>query len=113
MYDAIKFFGSPAELLSFTGLLSRLENEHKQAEVKRIADEEFEKNVRSNKSVRYQVLSPDGIAITHEDYGTKEEAISAFELWKERYVQQGYYSTNKWEKIAVEDLADYCSIEEV
>ena len=46
MYDAIKFFGSPAELLSFTGLLSRLENEHKQAEVKRIADEEFEKNVR-------------------------------------------------------------------
>jgi hypothetical protein len=77
---------------------------------------EREKWLATDKSVakRYEVLSPDGISINCEGYFTsKKRAITAFWEWVKRYEAQGYYSTIRGGerlRIAVSDLADYCSI---
>lgn len=64
---------------------------------------------------RIQVLSPDGFTIEfdREYYTTKEKAFEAFDKWKERYKVQGYYSSNNYGRIPLEDLEDYMSFREI
>ncbi len=54
----------------------------------------------------YNVLSPDGIFISCEPFNTEEEAVKYAYQWCKRYERQGYYSTNRWEKIPLEDLPE-------
>jgi hypothetical protein len=62
---------------------------------------------------RFDVLSPDGFSIDRVDtYSSRKKAIAAFEVWKKRYEAQGYYSSNRG-RIALEDLADCCSLIEI
>jgi len=58
----------------------------------------------------YQILSPDGIEIGNESYTSLKQARKAFKDWQARYKVQGYYSTNQWGRIPVEDLESYCEI---
>jgi hypothetical protein len=64
---------------------------------------------------RYQVLSPDGFTIEfdREYYTTKKKAFEAFDKWKERFKTQGYYSSNQYGRIPLEDLEDYMSVREL
>ena len=51
------------------------------------------KTAKKAKKEQWDVLSPDGISISRtETYPSKAKAEEAFELWKERYERQGYYS---------------------
>ena len=34
--------------------------------------------------------------------------MNAFEKWKENYSRQGYYSSVRYGRIDLSDLADYC-----
>ena len=62
---------------------------------------------------RYVVISPDGFTIDRTaTYSSTKKALEAFNVWKERYEIQGYYSSNKG-RIALEDLADYCILKEL
>jgi hypothetical protein len=58
----------------------------------------------------YQVLSPDGIEIAPVTYRSKKAAYAAFKEWVQRYKQQGYYHTAKWERIPFDDIGDYCEL---
>lgn len=58
---------------------------------------------------RWNILSPDGFAINPEKtYASKKEGLAEFEKWKERYRQQGYYSSTRYGRIGVDDLVRYC-----
>lgn len=57
----------------------------------------------------YNILSPDGIEIRHEDFKTKDEAIKFFFEWQKRFAHQGYYSSVNG-KIPLEDLELECEI---
>jgi hypothetical protein len=59
---------------------------------------------------KYQVLSPDGIEIAPVTYRSKKAARAAFNEWVTRYKQQGYYLTNKWERIPYEDIGGCCNL---
>ena len=63
-----------------------------------------------SKTKKYQILSPDGITIEREVpyYTSKNKAMNAFEKWKENYSRQGYYSSVRYGRIDLSDLADYC-----
>jgi hypothetical protein len=61
----------------------------------------------------YEVLSPDGISINRRRYRTEEKAVKELELWVKRYEFQGFYSTARWERIPLEDLAGRCRIIQV
>lgn len=68
----------------------------------------------SNKML-YDILSPDGFTIRmpgDELFKTRQEGMTYFKKWKKRYEAQGYYSSN-YGRIALIDLADECSWEEV
>lgn len=58
---------------------------------------------------RYRILSPDGFDIVFNQHYSKEEVLPAFEEWKKRYDQQGYYSSNQG-RISLEDLADEMTV---
>lgn len=62
------------------------------------------------------ILSPDGISIlsgNDKDYFlTFAEGMRYFRRWKERYKDQGYYSSN-YGRIDLEHLADECTVEEI
>ena len=64
---------------------------------------------------KYQVLSPDGFTIDfHKPYYTSQKkAIEAFEKWKKRYEQQGYYSSTPFGRIDLEDLHEYCTFKTI
>jgi hypothetical protein len=65
------------------------------------------------KLVRYDVISPDGIPIAPIDYPTKSAAKSAFDKWKSRFDQQGYYSTvmhGHYARLPLDELHLYCKI---
>ena len=67
----------------------------------------------AKKAKRFNVLSPDGFAIEFDkDYGSTQEAETAFAIWKKRYEKQGYYSSNRG-RISLDVLADYCELVEV
>lgn len=67
------------------------------------------------KTKKYQVISPDGFTIdgTVRYYRSRKKAIEAFENWRKRYEGQGYYSSNSYGRIPLEDLQDYCQLREV
>jgi hypothetical protein len=67
-----------------------------------------------SKNYKYIVLSPDGITIefNHSYYTSKKKAIDAFNKWKERYQQQGYYSTNGM-RIPLDELENYCTFKKL
>jgi len=60
---------------------------------------------------KYNVLSPDGFSIHCSDtYKSVEEARKAIEEWKKNYERQGYYSSNKYGRIPLNELQKYCDI---
>ena len=61
----------------------------------------------------FDVLSPDGITITPDRvYGTLEEALATAEALAERLAWQGFYSTARWERIPLEEIAGRCRVVE-
>ena len=63
---------------------------------------------------RYEVLSPDGFTIEFDRpyYTSKKKAIEAFDKWKKRYEQQGYYSSNNG-RITLDELENYMTIHKI
>ena len=62
---------------------------------------------------KWDVISPDGFSIHVSDvYDSIEAAIAAFNVWKENYKRQGYYSSVRFGRIPLEDLEDYCQFKE-
>ncbi len=58
------------------------------------------------------ILSPDRIPIHPEEtYKTLGEAMTALWKWIERYEIQGYYSSNDYGRIRLEELHQLCTIE--
>lgn len=59
---------------------------------------------------RYDVISPDGFTIRMgvPEFKTEEAREKYFEMWKNRYVQQGYYSSNMG-RIPLNELRSRCS----
>ena len=62
--------------------------------------------------IAYDVLSPDGFSIGHDCYPTRRAAKSALTKWVKRYEWQGFYSTSRWERIPLDELANRCQIVE-
>jgi hypothetical protein len=63
---------------------------------------------------KYQVLSPDGITIDFNKwtYPSMKKAEEAFENWKKRYEQQGYYSSN-FNRIPLNELKHHCTFKKL
>jgi hypothetical protein len=62
-------------------------------------------------STKYDVLSPDGFSIDAvETYSSPKEARDAFNDWKKRYEQQGYYSSMNYGRIPLTELKHYIKI---
>jgi len=59
---------------------------------------------------RFIIISPDGFPIHPEKTYTVQEIPIAFENWKKRYEQQGYYSSTNYGRIPLDDLEDYCEL---
>jgi hypothetical protein len=59
---------------------------------------------------QYRVLSPDGIDTEPQTYNTIRQAKKALTRFKNRYTAQGYYLDNRWNKIHLDDIIDYCDI---
>ena len=55
----------------------------------------------------YNILSPDGFTISMEDFNTPEEAENYALEWKEKFRNQGYYSSNKG-RILFDEILDHC-----
>ncbi len=56
---------------------------------------------------KIDLLSPDGISMFDGKlYDTTEEAIYDFNEWKQRFIEQGYYSSNKG-RIQILELYDH------
>jgi hypothetical protein len=63
---------------------------------------------------QYDVFSPDGFAISREDYYPSiEVAKEKLKEWVKCYKMQGYYSSVKYGRIPLNELEDYCTIIEV
>jgi len=60
----------------------------------------------------FNILSPDGLTISMDNFKTKEEALNYFAEWKKRFELQGYYSSNDG-RIDLEDLEDKCCFIEI
>ena len=65
------------------------------------------------KRKKYDVLSPDGFSINRDKvYTSIKGAKKAFNEWKDRFLQQGYYSSNSG-RIDLDMLECYCTIVEL
>jgi len=64
---------------------------------------------------KYEVLSPDGFTIEFDRpyYLSKKKAFEAFDKWKKRYEQQGYYSSNNYGRIPLDQLENYCTFKTI
>lgn len=64
---------------------------------------------------KYDVISPDGfsIRIGVPPFKSIKERDAYFKMWKKRYERQGYYSSVKFGRIHLSDLADFCEWIEV
>jgi hypothetical protein len=61
----------------------------------------------------FDVLSPDGLSIhAGRVYPTLAAARAAAEEFAERFAWQGFYSTARWERIPVGEIAGRCRIVE-
>ena len=67
------------------------------------------------KKKKYDVISPDGfsIRIGVPPFNSIKERDEYFKMWKNRFAQQGYYSSVPYGRIHLADLADYCEWIEV
>jgi hypothetical protein len=70
---------------------------------------------KDGKKKRYDVISPDGftIRIGVDPFKSIKERDEYFKMWKKRYEKQGYYSSVKFGRIHLADLADFCEWIEV
>jgi hypothetical protein len=70
---------------------------------------------KTPKKKKYDVISPDGfsIRIGVPEFNSIKERDQYFKMWKKRYEKQGYYSSVKYGRIHLADLADYCEWIEV
>lgn len=61
---------------------------------------------------KYRILSPDGFTIEFgvEHYPSSKKMMESFEKWKQRYEGQGYYSSNEYGRIPLDELFDYCFV---
>ena len=57
----------------------------------------------------WNILSPDGFAISPKDFTSKRDALMFFSEWKLRFKSQGYYSSNKG-RISLTELENNCQI---
>jgi len=55
----------------------------------------------------FNILSPDGINISQENFYIPEQAEEYFFQWQKRFEIQGYYSSNKG-RISLKDLRSTC-----
>lgn len=64
---------------------------------------------------KYDILSPDGfsIRIGVPAFTSKKKALEYFKMWRDRYRNQGYYSSVPYGRIPLEDLEDYCQWKEI
>ena len=60
----------------------------------------------------YRVLSPDGISLDFKNtkYRSKAAARRAIAQFATRYEFQGYYSSARFGRIAIDEIANYCII---
>jgi hypothetical protein len=63
--------------------------------------------------VGFHVLSPDGVSIWGDVYRTRAVAEAALRKWVRRFAWQGFYSTSRWERIPLNEIAGRCRIVEV
>lgn len=63
---------------------------------------------------KFVILSPDGFPIERDKayYRTINELHTAFVIWKERFVLQGYYSSNRG-RIPLENLLEECVVKKI
>jgi hypothetical protein len=66
-------------------------------------------DVGNAENVKFTVLSPDGLPIAPEEYGSRAAAEAALAAWCERFTSQGYYAA-VGERISLADLPARCSI---
>lgn len=61
---------------------------------------------------KWRILSPDGFTIEFgvSHYSSSEKMRESFEKWKERYRQQGYYSSTEYGRIPLDELENYCFV---
>lgn len=59
--------------------------------------------------MEYNILSPDGISISMENFSSKAKANKAFTLWRKRFELQGYYSSS-YGRIALTELKHTCQM---
>ncbi len=65
----------------------------------------------TNKPSGFVVMSPDGFDLEMgKTYKTREQAKQAFTKWVKRYEAQGHYTTGRWERIPLAEIADHCTI---
>jgi hypothetical protein len=64
---------------------------------------------------KYQVLSPDGFTIEFDKwtYPSKKQMMESFNKWKQRFTFQGYYSSNNYGRIPLDELEDYMSFRKI
>ncbi|MCC6837037.1 MAG: hypothetical protein IT234_00745, partial [Bacteroidia bacterium] len=53
------------------------------------------------------------IRIGVDPFNSLKERDKYFKMWKERFARQGYYSSVKYGRIHLSDLADFCEWIEV
>lgn len=63
---------------------------------------------------KFVILSPDGFPIERDKayYRTLDELHTAFVIWKERFVLQGYYSSNRG-RIPLDNLLEECIVKKI
>jgi hypothetical protein len=63
---------------------------------------------------KFVILSPDGFTIESNKpyYRSLNELHTAFAIWKERFVLQGYYSSNRG-RIPLDNLLKECIIKKI
>lgn len=77
---------------------------------KRIAAEWVEQRTTGTREKsKYHVISPDGIPLTPEPFGSRKEAQEFIPKWCERFKAQGYYAAVR-ERIHLDDLVDRLAI---
>jgi len=63
---------------------------------------------------KFVILSPDGFPIERDKayYRSLNELHTAFAIWKERFVLQGYYSSNRG-RIPLDNLLEECIVKKI
>lgn len=61
----------------------------------------------------YNILSPDRIPISPNNFATKKEGEQYFKQWVKAYKKQGFYSSPQYGRISLRNIWEYCSIQEI